>query len=101
MIRRPPRSTLFPYTTLFRSIHNQLLYDNALEWYNGPYAPAAIEARSMHSGGPKHPGDHNLWVALLYYWKSVRLVAGNVPSWLAVVGSAALVWRQRRFSPVL
>src|SRR5258708_11992529 len=25
MIRRPPRSTLFPYTTLFRSV--QLLYD--------------------------------------------------------------------------
>src|SRR5258708_29131562 len=23
MIRRPPRSTLFPYTTLFRSIHNE------------------------------------------------------------------------------
>src|SRR2546429_2903239 len=23
MIRRPPRSTLFPYTTLFRSIHHQ------------------------------------------------------------------------------
>src|SRR3989442_8644447 len=23
MIRRPPRSTLFPYTTLFRSIHPQ------------------------------------------------------------------------------
>src|SRR3712207_7693306 len=22
MIRRPPRSTLFPYTTLFRSFHN-------------------------------------------------------------------------------
>src|SRR6266516_1073436 len=25
MIRRPPRSTLFPYTTLFRSITDQLL----------------------------------------------------------------------------
>src|SRR3712207_9146796 len=25
MIRRPPRSTLFPYTTLFRSIHGPLL----------------------------------------------------------------------------
>src|SRR5260370_15848172 len=25
MIRRPPRSTLFPYTTLFRSISNQPL----------------------------------------------------------------------------
>src|SRR5256885_7101811 len=24
MIRRPPRSTLFPYTTLFRSIHPEL-----------------------------------------------------------------------------
>src|SRR5437016_8576364 len=23
MIRRPPRSTLFPYTTLFRSLHHQ------------------------------------------------------------------------------
>src|SRR5258708_14138114 len=23
MIRRPPRSTLFPYTTLFRSVHHQ------------------------------------------------------------------------------
>src|SRR5256885_12850985 len=25
MIRRPPRSTLFPYTTLFRSYQNRLL----------------------------------------------------------------------------
>src|SRR3712207_7219464 len=24
MIRRPPRSTLFPYTTLFRSVHQHL-----------------------------------------------------------------------------
>jgi len=26
MIRRPPRSTLFPYTTLFRSIDGHLTY---------------------------------------------------------------------------
>jgi len=25
MIRRPPRSTLFPYTTLFRSLHHHVL----------------------------------------------------------------------------
>src|SRR3712207_7514219 len=25
MIRRPPRSTLFPYTTLFRSVHRRRL----------------------------------------------------------------------------
>src|SRR3712207_9000570 len=24
MIRRPPRSTLFPYTTLFRSLHGEI-----------------------------------------------------------------------------
>src|SRR3712207_7715335 len=27
MIRRPPRSTLFPYTTLFRSVHARLVGD--------------------------------------------------------------------------
>src|SRR2546427_8905009 len=27
MIRRPPRSTLFPYTTLFRSLENRVLCD--------------------------------------------------------------------------
>src|SRR2546430_4303131 len=27
MIRRPPRSTLFPYTTLFRSAHQQMQID--------------------------------------------------------------------------
>src|SRR5207249_6402056 len=28
MIRRPPRSTLFPYTTLFRSVANGVLTDS-------------------------------------------------------------------------
>src|SRR5258708_11248444 len=35
MIRRPPRSTLFPYTTLFRSLHCvgfQTLFVRGLEW---------------------------------------------------------------------
>src|SRR5258708_13314473 len=31
MIRRPPRSTLFPYTTLFRSEAEDLLHDVFLE----------------------------------------------------------------------
>src|SRR2546422_6513712 len=33
MIRRPPRSTLFPYTTLFRSEVKQLLEDDSLPLY--------------------------------------------------------------------
>src|SRR5258707_2807074 len=32
MIRRPPRSTLFPYTTLFRSIHFVGLVADMNEW---------------------------------------------------------------------
>src|SRR2546422_3380282 len=31
MIRRPPRSTLFPYTTLFRSVHARELEDVVLK----------------------------------------------------------------------
>src|SRR3712207_9553612 len=30
MIRRPPRSTLFPYTTLFRSVHVEQSRDDAI-----------------------------------------------------------------------
>src|SRR3712207_9427097 len=36
MIRRPPRSTLFPYTTLFRSVGVSLaLADRGLGWQGG------------------------------------------------------------------
>src|SRR2546422_5847426 len=34
MIRRPPRSTLFPYTTLFRSHADTISYQNALVTLN-------------------------------------------------------------------
>src|SRR2546421_9672920 len=33
MIRRPPRSTLFPYTTLFRSYVKRGLVNDAQDWY--------------------------------------------------------------------
>src|SRR2546430_12134322 len=38
MIRRPPRSTLFPYTTLFRS-HPSTRSENLFDWYSSPRAP--------------------------------------------------------------
>src|SRR5256885_13142020 len=34
MIRRPPRSTLFPYTTLFRSITGQQVFGSVYDFYN-------------------------------------------------------------------
>src|SRR5256885_4448932 len=33
MIRRPPRSTLFPYTTLFRSIPKKLVQEREIDLY--------------------------------------------------------------------
>src|SRR5258708_26567140 len=39
MIRRPPRSTLFPYTTLFRSVAHR------------HHFIAALAARCLHDGG--------------------------------------------------
>src|SRR5260221_2432469 len=42
MIRRPPRSTLFPYTTLFRSRHNAL---PAEPGGGAPLHPVELERR--------------------------------------------------------
>src|SRR3712207_7174675 len=68
MIRRPPRSTLFPYTTLFRSDgdeehepENELTQDGERGLVGlGPieellYAPALHPALKAHA--LEHPGD--------------------------------------------
>src|SRR2546429_4075596 len=48
MIRRPPRSTLFPYTTLFRS------KDRATQ-------ARCVEAEALHGeAGPRSPGARRL-----------------------------------------
>src|ERR1019366_7415366 len=46
MIRRPPRSTLFPYTTLFRSRRYLVAHDNPFHPYcgAGPWPAAASQA---------------------------------------------------------
>src|SRR3712207_7595134 len=56
MIRRPPRSTLFPYTTLFRSLEGAVADGNRLALLDG--------ARHRHPGlrgdrvGVLDAGDH-------------------------------------------
>src|SRR5437764_11866528 len=53
MIRRPPRSTLFPYTTLFRSVLLGQTVDECLEVVRGGAslvrAPVHVEARDRKS----------------------------------------------------
>src|SRR5260370_3192768 len=50
MIRRPPRSTLFPYTTLFRSISDTTRKE-LLRWFSGG---ASAESKFQP---PKYEGD--------------------------------------------
>src|SRR2546427_2060588 len=62
MIRRPPRSTLFPYTTLFRSVYSGDLSVQGGTWGGAvlglpPHAPPAMKRPA--SGAPAGPeGRH-------------------------------------------
>src|SRR3712207_8766123 len=57
MIRRPPRSTLFPYTTLFRS---------ALHWYKAP-------GLQWHGSRARGHSIAVLYLSELAPWFSVRM----------------------------
>src|SRR3712207_7926365 len=49
MIRRPPRSTLFPYTTLFRSVSSRVALARRTSWRGG--ARRCRERSSRRRGG--------------------------------------------------
>src|SRR2546423_9785833 len=58
MIRRPPRSTLFPYTTLFRSLTRlTLMYPTAVAG-SRPTALPIFPTRSC-SPGPSHRSEEH------------------------------------------
>src|SRR6266571_7126378 len=50
MIRRPPRSTLFPYTTLFRSVEH--IRDNG-----GDVSEAVRRAKDAHDRSEEHTSE--------------------------------------------
>src|SRR5258708_12859767 len=56
MIRRPPRSTLFPYTTLFRSPSDRRIEEPAVRRERGPPGPRPDRDRREHGqrGGVQH-----------------------------------------------
>src|SRR4051794_41578208 len=56
MIRRPPRSTLFPYTTLFRSHVADKTFWDALETSKAPLVASHSSLRSI-SGHPRNMTD--------------------------------------------
>src|SRR3989442_3994701 len=71
MIRRPPRSTLFPYTTLFRSAH---------VFARLAVPPLVVILAPNHSGVCHAPGGVSLWAAGAFRTdrKSKRLNSSHV-----------------------
>src|SRR3712207_7196319 len=64
MIRRPPRSTLFPYTTLFRSFAKfGRLYLNRGEWDGNQVVPASWVEESTRLDTTTDPADF-----YQYFW---------------------------------
>src|SRR2546430_6053206 len=61
MIRRPPRSTLFPYTTLFRSIRDRpavkLVYRDRQHWYFRRALHRLLSRTRPDTGDPARPED--------------------------------------------
>src|SRR2546426_6419801 len=68
MIRRPPRSTLFPYTTLFRS------RVRAIHWHTGLH-----ESRTSRDDEPGHRhAQRHLFIGRVADRKSTRLNSSHL-----------------------
>src|SRR5256885_7595273 len=64
MIRRPPRSTLFPYTTLFRSTWPRGRYPTPLtHTHSVPDGRPRGVRRNAHVTAPRRPRDPGRWQA--------------------------------------
>src|SRR2546422_11436198 len=57
MIRRPPRSTLFPYTTLFRSKRRGIAFSGGNPYFGGRF----FTQESSHAGSHGHRGLAGWW----------------------------------------
>src|SRR3712207_5995596 len=106
MIRRPPRSTLFPYTTLFRSallddaaaaaLPNAAMLEVQLLHEIGDLEEAGRRARAYLELHPEHPGLLAAVSVLALDMDDVELAArcaakaGSHPDALGTLGTLAL-----------
>src|SRR3712207_8468905 len=72
MIQRPPRSTLFPYTTLFRAITGQPTLTRALQLAGG-VTPQADVRNVVIRRPTRTGGEQNIKIDLWRDRKSTRL----------------------------
>src|SRR5258707_12025803 len=67
MIRRPPRSTLFPYTTLFRSVAATYCYNYVVDWYTNIVRPI-LEIGPNYGGGTHNPGRYRVGICSAFFF---------------------------------
>src|SRR5690242_4089209 len=79
MIRRPPRSTLFPYTTLFRSAYIRMAVDRCLERLETDH----IDVLQLHNAKMEHVRDAELWGTLRELQRE-----GKIRAWGGAFGPA-------------
>src|SRR2546426_9139611 len=78
MIRRPPRSTLFPYTTLFRSsrkLRVGLGRNHRLRAFPGVTTPDAVQLQGRPA---PHPLDNRIALLTAQDRKSTRLNSSHL-----------------------
>src|SRR5256885_16926626 len=66
MIRRPPRSTLFPYTTLFRSVEDWHALQQVPGWTVAGQPLAAADAQFELTVEVRERSDGSLGISLVY-----------------------------------
>jgi hypothetical protein len=54
-------------------VYNATVFGDWLTFVRGPYSAAAIEMHTAAPGWPPHPGWHNPWVSLLFFFKVAEL----------------------------
>src|SRR3712207_9450963 len=83
MIRRPPRSTLFPYTTLFRSLQG-------IPWLFG-YRPSGL-AEAVERGAEQIESSSLAEVGDDLVRKAIRMQRATLPFWtmLALIDDFAV-----------
>jgi hypothetical protein len=83
-------------------LYNQIAFDNALEFANGPYSARAIQRRSKTATMPSYPGENSPRDATLQFLKVSRLnlAQGRPEFWLlngAFIALLASLYFARRY----
>src|SRR5258707_8307110 len=79
MIRRPPRSTLFPYTTLFRSLFVQLIAGRPPDWPPLGHGPDSTRYRSEEHTSELQSRQYLVCRLLLEKKKKINRIADSSP----------------------